>query len=555
MFLVGSVVVAAGTVISACSGDDATSSSSADPSSTKPSETPVTDTPTSATEIPVTAPVSSPVTSPATTLPEPELPGDPFTLGVASGDPDTTSVVLWTRLAPDPLHGGGMPDADVAVTWELASDEDFGGVLATGTAVATATFAHSVHVVATPDSPTTSQLFYRFTVGTYTSPTGRTRLAPTGEVASTTFVSASCQNYEDGYYSAHRDIALQPLDFFVWLGDYIYEGASQDIGVGGSVRSHGTPEPMDLPGYRDRYALYKSDPDLQAAHRACPWFVIWDDHEVENNYAGVTPQNPADAPGFAARRQAAYQAWWEHQPVRLDPPGPTGEYRIYRAVTWGDLVGMALLDTRQYRTDQACGDVTFSLDPPCAEVDDDARTLTGAEQESWLFDTIGKQGTIWNVIAQQVVMARISLNGAILNYDQWDGYPKNRDRILQHLQDEHVPNAIVLSGDIHLAGVAVLEAGASRGGGDGIPVAVEFVDTSISSSGLVPPETADLVKSFKEIVDAELAHRGYTMHTVTPKTWTAEYRIVDSALVPESTVSTFASYVVEAGTTAVTIQP
>jgi alkaline phosphatase D len=554
MFLVGSVVVAAGAVISACSSDDASAPASTEPENTQSATTAATQPTTTEPATTPPADTQPPVTEPASTLPVPELSGDPFTLGVASGDPDTSSVVLWTRLAPDPLHGGGMPDADVGVAWELSSDVDFGTIVASGTAIATAEHAHSVHVVAAPAAPTSNQLYYRFRVGPYTSPTGRTRIAPTGAVSSTTFVSASCQNYEDGFYTAHRDIAAQPLDFLVWLGDYIYEGASQDIGVGGSVRSHGAPEPMDLPGYRDRYALYKMDPHLQAAHHACPWFVIWDDHEVENNYAGITPQDPADAAGFAVRRQAAYQAWWEHQPVRLDPPAASGEYRIYRAVTWGDLIGMALLDTRQYRTDQACGDVTFSLDPPCPEVEDDDRTLTGTEQEAWLFDTVGKQGTTWNVIAQQIVMADISLNGAILNYDQWDGYPKDRQRILQHLHDEQVPNAIVLSGDIHLAGVAVLEAGASRGGGDGTPVAVEFVDTSISSAGLVPPDTVGLVKSFKEIVDAELAHRGYTMHTVTPDTWTAAYRIVESALVPESTVSTFATYVVDAGAPAVRIE-
>ena len=541
MFLVGSVVVAAGSVISACSPDEAAEPATTEPSTTEP-----------ATTEPAT---TEPGTT--TTLAVPELSADPFTLGVASGDPDASSVVLWTRLAPNPLQGGGMPDTEVGVKWELAGDEAFTNVVASGTEIATPEHAHSVHVLATPEAtpsaPPGGPLFYRFRVGTYTSPVGRTRLAPAGAVASATFVSASCQNYEDGFYTAHRDIAEQPLDFLVWLGDYIYEGAFHEIGVDGSVRSHGTPEPKDLVGCRNRYALYKADPHLQAAHHACPWFVIWDDHEVENNYAGTTPQDPADAADFVTRRQSAYQAWWEHQPVRLDPPAATGEYRIYRAVTWGDLMGMTLLDTRQYRTDQACGDVTFNLDPPCVETDDEARTLTGTEQEAWLFDTVGKQGTTWNVIAQQVVMADISLNGAILNYDQWDGYPKDRQRILQHLADEQVANAIVLSGDIHLAGVAVLEAGASRGGGDGTPVAVEFVDTSISSAGLVPPETAGLVKSFKQIVDAELAHRGYTLHTVTPTTWTADYRIVDSVLVPDSTVSTYATYVVDAGTPAVRI--
>ena len=472
---------------------------------------------------------------------------------MASGDPDATSVVLWTRLAPDPLHGGGMPDHDVDVLWELARDTEFTDVVNSGIVTARVEDAHSIHAIATSPASEGRQLFYRFRVGAYTSPVGRTRAAPADSVDTATFVSASCQNYQQGFFTAHRDIAEQQPDFLVWLGDYIYEGAAATVGDGEIVRTHGTPEPMDLAAYRDRYALYKLDEHLQAAHQACPWFVIWDDHEVENNYAGIVPQDAADAPTFVSRRQAAYRAWWEHQPVRLDPPPETGEYRIYRAVRWGDLIGMTLLDTRQYRSDQACLDVVLSTAPACPETFDPTRTLTGPDQEQFIVDTVGKQGTSWNVIAQQIVMADVTLNGAVLNYDQWDGYPSNREQILRHLEDNAVPNAIVLSGDIHLAGVAVLKAQASMGGADGVPVAVEFVDTSISSSGLVPPSFAAVVTSFPEIVDAELAHRGYTLHTVTRETWTARYRIVDSALVPESTVSDYNSYIVDAGVPAVRI--
>ena len=490
-------------------------------------------------------------TTSTSTIPVPELSGDPFTLGVASGDPDTSTVILWTRLAPDPTNGGGMPDADAPVTWEMASDDGFSTIVAQGTFIATAAHGHSVHVTATPLSGTSGSLYYRFRIGAFTSPVGRTTLAPVGATETAVFVSASCQNYEDGLYAAHRDIAQQKPDFLVWLGDYIYEGAGSPPGSGKGVRSHVKPEPTDLVGYRDRYGLYKLDKQLQAAHHACPWFIIWDDHEVENNYAALTPQDPTQTADFAARRHAAYTAWWEHQPVRLDPPPDTGEYRIYRAVQWGDLIGMALLDTRQYRTDQACGDVVLKLDPACPETFDDARTLTGPEQEQWLFDTIGKQHTTWNVIGQQVVMANIMFNGAVLNYDQWDGYPKDRQRILQHLADAAVPNAIVLSGDIHLAGVALLRPG---GPGVGPAVAVEFVDTSISSGGLVSASVTDLVKSFPDIVDVELAHRGYTLHTVTPAHWQAAYRVVTDVADAESPVTTYKTFVVDVGASAVRVE-
>ncbi|MEO6124061.1 MAG: alkaline phosphatase D family protein [Ilumatobacteraceae bacterium] len=549
MFLVGSVAI----VLAACTDDE----SSSDGATTAP-KPPPTD-PTQVTETTTIVATNDPGTQPADTEQAPvpatdsaittttivALPGDPFTVGIASGDPDLTSVVLWTRLAPDPLDGGGMPADDVVVTWELAGDEAFANIIATGEETAIAEHGHSIHAVATPPSGTSDPFWYRFRVGGYTSAVGRTSIAPRGSVDTATFVSASCQDFQDGFYAAHRDIAEQQPDFVLWLGDYIYEGGAATVGSGSAaVRTHATPEPIDLAGYRNRYALYKSDANLQSAHLACPWFVIWDDHEVDNNYAGEVPQDAADLVGFPDRRRAAYMAWWEHQPVRLDPPPATGEFRIYRDATWGDLLGLTMLDTRQYRSDQSCGDTTLDLDPACPETFDPDRTLTGTEQEQWLYETVGSHGTTWNVIAQQVVLSNLTLNGAVLNYDQWDGYPVNRDRVLQHLADAAVPNAIVLSGDIHLSGVGLLRAGPP---GSGVPVAVEFVDTSITSAGLVDPAVTDLIKSFPDVADVELAHRGYTVHTVTPDSWVAEFRTVDDVTVESSPVSSYKTFQVDAG--------
>ncbi len=316
------------------------------------------------------------------------------------------------------------------------------------------------------------------------------------------------------------------------------------------ARVHLGPEPTTVEEYRNRYGRYKSDPHLQAAHSACPWFVIWDDHEVENNYAGLTPQDPADAATFADRRFAAYQVWWEHQPVRLDPPvAGGGEYRIYRDMHWGGLIDLSLLDGRQYRSDQACGDVTLSLDPPCPETTDPTRTMLGDEQESWLYDTLGASTATWNVIGNQVVFADATLNGAVLNYDQWDGYPVQRERILQHLADNSVPNVVVLTGDIHLAAVAQLRAGDRA---TGTPVGAEFITTSISSDGLISDQFTDVLKSYPHLVDAELTHRGYAMHTVTPDRWLAEYRIVADVSRDDSEVTTLGTYAVDVGTNIVT---
>ena len=314
-----------------------------------------------------------------------------------------------------------MPADDVGVTWEVSDTADFGTIAASGIETAVAAHGHSVHAVAPLAE---GDWFYRFRVGDYTSPVGTTRPTPAAaaSVASTNFAVASCQNYANGQYAAHRDLAEHTPDFVVWLGDYIYEdpGASD---ADPAARVHLGPEPTTVEDYRNRYGRYKSDPHLQAAHMACPWFVIWDDHEVENNYAGLIPQDTADAPTCAARRFAAYQAWWEHQPVRLDPPVADKEYRIYRDMHWGGLIDLTLLDGRQYRSDQACGDVTLSLDPPCPEVADPTRTMLGEEQETWLYDTLGASTATWNVIGNQVVFADATLNGAVLNYDQWDGYP------------------------------------------------------------------------------------------------------------------------------------
>jgi alkaline phosphatase D len=527
----------AAVVVAACSdsGDANTTTTTAASTSTS----------TSTTE----AATTTEATTTTSTLPPVELSGDPFTLGVASGDPDPASVVLWTRLAPDPLNGGGMPEDDVEVTWEVSDSADFATIVASGVETATLERGHTVHANAPLDR---GSWFYRFRVGGYISPVGTTRAAPEAgaNLAGATFAVANCQNYADGHYAAHRDLAEHTLDFVVFLGDYIYE----DAGVPGSedpaARVHLGPEPTTLEEYRNRYARYKSDPHLQAAHAACPWFVIWDDHEVENNYAGTTPQAAADAPTFPTRRFAAYQAWWEHQPVRLDPPvAPDKEYRTYRDVRWGDLIDLVLLDGRQYRTDQACGDVTLSLDPPCAEVLDPARTMLGDEQETWLFDTLAASTATWNVIGNQVVLADATLNGAVLNYDQWDGYPLERARILQHLADTDVANVVVLTGDIHLAAVGQLRAGDR---GIGKPVGAEFITTSISSAGLISDQFTDVLKSFPHLVDAELTHHGYSLHSVTVERWTADYRFVADVLDAASEVTTLGTYVVEAGTNIVT---
>jgi alkaline phosphatase D len=452
--------------------------------------------------------------------------GNPFTLGVCAGDPDDRSAVLWTRLThPD---GSALGGDDVAVTWELAGDESFTSVVASGEVTARAAEAHSVHALVDVAAPS----FYRFHSGDWTSPTGR--VAPTGtDTAQLRLATTNCQHYETGYFAAHGDLAEWSPDLVVFLGDFIYEYGGENLG-GAVVRTHGSGETFTVDEYRRRYALYLADPQLQAARAAAPWLAIWDDHEVENNYAASTSEDAVPPDEFLARRLAAYQVWWEHMPVRI--PRPTGDVDtvIYRTIRWGSLADVMLLDGRQFRSDQACGDVVLAVEPACAETADPTRTMLGSVQEQWLGAQLAATTATWPVIAQQSVLSDVTLpNGAVLNFDQWDGYPAARQRLL--LQAAQAPRVVVLTGDIHLAAVGRLPS-----------VGVEFVTSSISSTGLVPADFADVVTGFPDVVDAELDHRGYTRHTITPATWTAEYRIVADAATPESPVSTWKTFVVDA---------
>ena len=491
---------------------------------------------------PGTSTTSAPTTSP---VPQVALSGDPFTLGVASGDPTTESVILWTRLAIDALNGGGMPDEDIDVLREVSSTDQFTDIIASGVATAETRFGHALHV----DVPLPTQqsvVSYRFRVGDYTSPVGQTRLAaPADSVEPVRIATASCQNYTAGFYTAYDDMVQQAPDLVVFLGDYIYEGGVGTLGDN-TVRLHNSDEITDLNAYRNRYALYKTDPLLQAAHAICPWVVTWDDHEVENNYANLSPQDVVDTAGFAERRATAYQVWWEHMPVRLDPPVDQN-FTIYRQVQWGGLVNMLVLDGRQYRNDQACGDAVLQVTPACEEALLPDRTMLGTQQETWVTENAVSDST-WTVLANQTVMTDIRLGAAILNYDQWDGYAPSRDRLLEAVDTAQAKNLIVLTGDIHLAGVGQLTTTSDPE----TPRGIEFVATSISSSGNVNAATEALFVSLTNIVDAEAQHRGYILHTVNADSWTADYRIVDNALVEGSTVSTWKTFKVTAGSPAVT---
>ena len=501
-----------------------------------------------------------PTADPAAEAAAASLTADPFTLGVGSGDPLADRVVLWTRLAPEPASGpgsGGLPDADVAVSWELATDAGFTNVVATGTALAPAALAHSVHVDAGagPEGPLDADTWfhYRFTAGNYTSPVGRTRTAPRSDadVAAMRFAFASCQNYGSGYYTAHAALANEAdLDLVVFLGDYIYEG-----GGSGRVRDVPGGEAEDLAGYRDRYALYRSDPNLQAAHAACPWLVVWDDHEVENNYAADIDQDGQGGDAFLTRRQEAYLAWWEHQAVRM--PAPVGpDLEVYRSLPWGELATFWLLDGRQYRSPQACGGSaalgSLPLNEQCPEMLEGDRTMLGAAQEAWLEGGLRSSQATWNVVAQQTVFTatpvRLLGDDELVNNDQWDGYPAARQRLIDVFAEPGVSNPLVVTGDIHASGAGkVLTDFSDPNSG---VVAHELVGTSISSS--FPEGLATLFNTvagqlpWVEYVNA--IQRGYVTVELTPREATAQWQVVDTVDEPVSAVSTDFTWTIPATT-------
>ena len=408
------------------------------------------------------------------------VPSDPFTLGVASGEPTPDGAVIWTRLAPNPLADdglGGMPARAVDVEWEVAADESFTRVVQRGTTTAVPESAHSVHVDLVGLRPG-ADYFYRFRTAGHLSPTGRTRTSPEpGSLAPLTMCVASCSHYEQGWFTAYRRLAEEQPDLVVHLGDYQYEYAPAQSN--GRVRDHVGPETVTLANYRQRYAQYKTDPDLQAAHAVAPWLAVFDDHEVANNWADEVPAKPE--PAFLARRAAALRAYYENMPLRRSAVPRGIDMQLYRRARWGGLATFHMLDTRQYRTDQPCGD-EFRTD--CAQRFDPAATLTGAEQERWLLDGFARSSARWDVLGQQVFFGGVEMTPGPergINPDGWDGYAANRARIVAGLVDSPVRNAVVLTGDVHSHWAA--EVRANPHDPTSPVVATELVTTSISSGG------------------------------------------------------------------------
>jgi alkaline phosphatase D len=449
----------------------------------------------------------------------------PFKLGIASGDPLPDGVVLWTRLVSSPqISGGGMETRPYTVQWEVAKDEAFRQIVKSGTETAVPEFAYSVHAEVSGLAPDT-RYYYRFKLDAEISPIGRTKTAPAADASpeSLKFAFASCQHFSNGYYTAYEHMVKEEIDVLFFLGDYIYEAASKD-GVKG--RAHYPDKSVStLNEYRLRYGQYKSDPLLQAAHAAFPWIVAPDDHEVRNDWAGDGPPYDNNKE-FLARRAAAYQAYYEHMPLRKAalPKGP--EMLLYRRFKYGKLAEFSVLDTRQFRSEYVCGGNVRSA---CGERMDEDRTMLGLEQEKWLFDGLKASSAQWNVIPQQIMIAqRDREKGPGVGYqtDKWDGYTATRDRLFKVVKENRIQNFIVLSGDQHNNWVNELMEDFNDAKS---PIlGTEFLGTSITSGG----NGSDMNDEGRTAL-AENTHikfynnqRGYVVCQVTPKQWRTDFRVL-----------------------------
>jgi alkaline phosphatase D len=473
---------------------------------------------------------------------------DPFSLGVASGQPQPSSVVLWTRLR--------ILDADAAlkaqsleVVCEVFADAALRQPVRQWRVQTDASRAHSVHVVAS-GLQSGRPYWYRFVCGNAMSPVGRARTSPglDDPVDRLRIALASCQHYEQGYFVAHREMAQRDLDLVLFVGDYIYESSNPQY----LLRKHEGGVPKSLNEYRERHAQYKSDTDLQACHAAHTWAMTWDDHEVVNDYANDLDRNFTDPQIFLRRRAAAYQAYFEHMPLRLGPdPVNASHMRIHDRMAWGKLADLWTLDCRQYRDHQAC------LDPnrgggrvvvSCDALTDPGRSMLGMAQEQWVHEGLSRSQRRWKLVAQSTQMSSSGVNtplGRSAFTDGWDGYPQARARLLGAVAQAGVQNVVMLGGDVHMNVAAQLRIQAND---ERSPVvASEIVTTSVTSRGLGEKLLAQIRDSNPDIAHARSDERGYTLLDVRPEGVSAEFRTTANPARVDGVFKTQAQYTIRSG--------
>jgi alkaline phosphatase D len=494
----------------------------------------------------------------------PNWSSDPFALGVAAGDPASDGFVLWTRLAPDPVAAdakrpGGLGGGNIEIAYEIATDPNMREIVRRGTAIAEAAHAHSVHLEIhglAPGRP----YWYRFTSGPAQSRIGKAATLPAlgARVDNLRFAFVSCANYEQGYFSAYRHLADEQPDLVLFLGDYIYEYIERRRPT---VRLHSDGvEATNLATYRNRYAQYRLDPDLQRLHATAPMLITWDDHEVDNDYTAEWSSTFADPVKFAGRRRAAYQAFYEHMPLRpLRYDARTHAIRLHDRFAYGDLLEISLTDPRQYRSRLACptppdrGRGHLETLASCPELIDPSRSFLGLQQEGWLTDGLAHSRARWNVIAQSTLMSQWRQRGQNneINFwtEDWNGYAPSRTRLLQYIHDARVANPVVIGGDIHSFWANDLKLDFNDMKSP--TVATELIGSSITSVG---PNYETFVKYLPDnphVRFFESRRRGYVSVDLTRERMTTNFRAVSDVRAADASVATLKSFTVEDGKTGV----
>lgn len=492
-----------------------------------------------------------------------KLAKNPFTLGVASGSPNHHSVVLWTRLLDQGIFSSNFSDQDIPVQWEISLDSDFSQVIQSGFINAVAALAHSVHAEVT-GLPTNTWFYYRFSAGGQTSRTGKTRTfaEPKSSDQNRMKVAfASCQHIERGHFSAYTHMAKETPDLVVFLGDYIYEYAPGKTGI----RTHTGGWCLELSDYRKRYAQYKSEPELQEIHATCPWITIWDDHEVQNDYAGLNPGSFGPSSDFPRRRAAAYQAYYEHMPLRASVlmEGFKGldkgaEMRIYDNYRFGTILNMSTLDTRQYRDVQACtpdgktGSAVIDSDN-CDVLASESRSMLGAAQEQWLErQLMDSADQAWTVVAQTTrfgAMVYRTAGGKKIWNDGWDGYPATRRKIVDWMVKGMAANPVMFGGDVHETWVGHIKEDYANPASKA--VGVEFCGTSITSDD--GKSTSTRQKNNPHFIYSEGLRRGYLMAEFTKMDLVVNFRAVVEHKSRNSDIETLATFKLSKGSTKIEV--
>ena len=483
---------------------------------------------------------------------------NPFILGVASGSPTENSIVLWTRLVEEGLFGSGLPASTIEVKWELANDPHFVSIVQAGIALALPELAHSVHAEV-HNLPSNKWFYYRFSAGGKVSQVGKTRTLPAANAAvdRLRMAYASCQHYEHGYFTAYKYMLKEDLDLVMFLGDYIYESGPGKKGV----RMHDSGPLTALEDYRKRYVLYKKDTALQAMHAACPWLMTWDDHEVQNDYAALYPGTHGPyVSDFPKRRAAAYQAYYEHMPIRssalidgIDGLFKGSEMRIYGNFRFGSLADIAILDDRQYRDPNICtpseqGSAVF--DPKtCPDLFSETRSLLGKTQEQWLTGVLKDSGkSTWNVIGQPTLYAQRyfpSGNNLLIWNDGWDGFPAARKRLNQVFMQNKVKNLVVFGGDVHENWVGYIKEDYDNPQSQ--TLGVEFCGTSITTIGGGEKYLASRLAKNPHFLFAQASKKGYGVAQFTPQELTVTLRVLADAQDENTAIESLATFKVVSG--------